>query len=210
MPNQNPNPFASPIEVQELCRKYGITTKPPLSDVQLRAAEHGKQTRKPNQARKKNRYLPDDPMKSIAFSILIFAALLTALASSLTAVLKAADVTTNAAAADHNAAKDTTNAPPQIASLTLTNGTVYCFGKPIGRIDGTNYVAVPDLDALAQTQESGFNLGVRFGAVAARRNPDVNDWNGLIGIAKALLKTELPNVPTPGTTAAVQRPGKPR
>lgn len=89
---------------------------------------------------------------------------------------------------------DETNAPPKQISatgvITVTNNVVSFDGKMIGRIDGTNYVAVPDVKALNEAHGNGFALGVRYGAVATRRNPDVTDWTTLIGIAQQIMQTD--------------------
>lgn len=94
----------------------------------------------------------------------------------------------------HLFASDETNAPPkQIQAtglITVTNNVVSFDGKMIGRIDGTNYVAVPDVKALNEAHGNGFALGVRYGAVATRRNPDVTDWTTLIGIAQQIMQTD--------------------
>lgn len=77
------------------------------------------------------------------------------------------------------------------APLTvLTNGDVSFQGKLVARIDGTNWIAVPDLKALTDAQSNGFGLGVRYGAVASRRNPDVSDWTTLIGVAQQLMQAD--------------------
>jgi hypothetical protein len=50
-----PSPFPTPEQVRDLCRKFGVTIKPPLTQVQLNKAEHGKQSRRGKT--KINRYL---------------------------------------------------------------------------------------------------------------------------------------------------------
>lgn len=71
-----------------------------------------------------------------------------------------------------------------------TNNEVTFDGKPIGRIEGTNYVAVPDVRALTKSYGDGFALGVRYGAIATRRNPDVAEWTALVDIAASIMKVE--------------------
>lgn len=92
-----------------------------------------------------------------------------------------------------------TNAPAAVFNVS-TNNEVTWNGKVIGRIDGTNYAPVPNLEALTASYNDGFALGVRYGAVATRRNPDVSDWNALITIARAILQADQQRQP--------QKPGK--
>jgi len=84
---------------------------------------------------------------------------------------------------------DTNAFPPQV--IGITNGAVTFNSKLIGYIkDSTNFVPVPDLQALSSSHDNGFALGVRYGAVASRRNPDVSDWAALVEIARNLMTAD--------------------
>lgn len=83
----------------------------------------------------------------------------------------------------------TTNKDVQVFSWD-TNNVLKVFGRMIGTVQGTNYLPVPDVQALQKSHESGFGLGVHFGAIAAKRNPDVSDLTELINIAARLMQAE--------------------
>jgi hypothetical protein len=98
---------------------------------------------------------------------------------------------TNETKTNSVAASSITNAPV-ISLLTVTNDTVFFNGKAIGRVTGgTNFVPVPNIQELSQTYENGFNVGVRYGATAVKRNPDVAEWDVLIRISKIMLDADV-------------------
>lgn len=83
----------------------------------------------------------------------------------------------------------TTNKDVQVFSWD-TNNVLKVFGRMIGTVQGTNYLPVPDVQALQKSHDGGFGLGVHFGAIAAKRNPDCQDLNELINIASRLMQSE--------------------
>lgn len=83
-----------------------------------------------------------------------------------------------------------TNAPPPAALTVDTNGYARLHDRIIGRVSGTNFLAVPDVHGLQNSFDEGFALGARYGALAGRRNPDVADAGALLSIARALMQAE--------------------
>lgn len=69
-----------------------------------------------------------------------------------------------------------------ILVLTHDKKLIVC-GKLLGRIDGTNFVS-------ATANEPNFADGIRFGAIAAKRNPDLVDFRALFDIGRGLMNQE--------------------